>query len=529
MLQEPQGKLTLREAQFYLLPPSTLVWRTLALALPAAALLFWMARYNYLLFHTLVEFFYVTVAFTIFSIGWNARHFISNNSLMVLALGHLAVAPLQTFHLLTYQGLSILPVADANPATQLWIAARYFEALIFLAAALTIPQRKRIPPFLLLGVLLAISALLLALIWPLGLFPDCYHTGNGLTRFKVASEYLICLLFLATMLFFWRRRTHLDRRYLVLILGSIAMSILAELTFSLYHDVFGFTIFLGHFFKLAAVMFLYRALISNALRAPYTILFGDLSRAKEALDRELEQHRQTEVELREANRELDAFVRTVSHDLRSPLTPIIGLAGILQERLGPRLESGDLEALKTIESQGHRMSRILTDLLAFARAGHTPTEDPDIAPLDETLDRVLEDLGSRLIAARMEVRRTPLPELCYPRTFIFQMLSNLVSNALKYAAEPNGIIEIAGDLNSDGHLLLRVADHGPGIPEPERQKVFELFYRRRCHLSQEGSGIGLATVKKIAERLGGRIHVEATPGSGATFIIELPPFASSRR
>jgi len=331
-------------------------------------------------------------------------------------------------------------------------------------------------------------------------------------------------MFAAAMYLFWQRRAHLDRRYLILLLSSIAMSILTELSLTLYHDLYGFTNFLGHFFKLLAVTFLYRALISNALRAPYTVLFGDLSRAKEALDRELEQRRQTELELREANHELDAFVHTVSHDLRSPLTPIIGLAGILQERLAAQIKHEDLEALRTIEGQGQRMSRILSDLLDFARAGHSPLERLDTASLDDTLDRVLEDLGSRIIAARAEIRRTPLPDLHYPRTWIFQVLSNLISNARKYAATPEGIIEISGDLDSDGHLRLRVVDHGPGIPAGEQHQIFELFHRQPCHTRLEGSGIGLATVKKIVERLGGQIRIEATPGGGATFVIELPPF-----
>jgi len=525
-MTEQADNLRLEQARFYTLPPKALILRWAGVVLPVAVLLYQLSDHYFLFYHSLVELFFISVAFTIFSIGWNSRHIVPSNSLTILAVGHLALCAIQLFHLTSYKGLGILAVGDANPATQLWIAARYFEALVFLAAALTLPQRKRIPPYLLLSVALVISALLLTLIWPLKLFPDCFLAESGLTRFKVESEYLICLMFGAAMFLFWRRSPHLDRRYRVLLLSSIAMSILTELAFTLYHDLYGFTNFLGHFFKLLAVTFLYRALISNALRTPYTVLFGDLSRAKEALDRELEQRRRTELELREANRELDAFVHTVSHDLRSPLTPIIGLAGILQERLASRLEREDLEALQAIEGQGQRMSRILSDLLAFARAGHSPLEKLDTASLDDTLDRVLEDLGSRIIAAQVEIRRTPLPNLPYPRTWIFQVLSNLISNALKYAATPEGIIDISGGLDSGGQLRLRVADHGPGIPASERTQIFELFHRQACHAGQEGSGIGLATVKKIIERLDGQVHIEATPGGGATFVIELPPFRS---
>jgi len=522
MAQDPQSSASLNATQFYRLPIATVAWRSLLLVLPVAALLYVISRQYYLFFHGLVEYFFVTVAFTIFSIGWNARHFVTSNSLLVLAVGHLALCPLQVLHVMTYQGHDVLPVSDANPATQLWIAGRYLEAAIFIAAPLMLPQHRRIPPYLLLAIGVGTSTLLLLLIWPLKLFPDCFVPGSGLTAFKVASEYLICLLLGLAMLLFWLRRELLDRRYLVLLLASIGMAISAELAFTLYRDVYGFTNFLGHFFKLSAVVFLYRALISGALRTPYSVLFRDLSQAKEELDRELEQRRETELELREANRELDAFVRTVSHDLRTPLTPVIGLAGYLQERLADNGDPEVLESLHTIENQGQRMARILSDLLAYARAGHGHEVEIERGTPDQILDQVLEDLGSQILAKGVIVQRSPLPAVSYPRTMLFQILSNLVSNALKYAADPQRPIEISGTQLSEHALEIRVTDHGPGIPEQERDKIFEIFYRQRCHEDILGSGIGLATVKKLVERLGGDIRIEATPGAGATFLIALP-------
>ena len=522
-MQIPGSKSAHATAAFYTLPANILVARTLALVALLALLLYPLSRSYFLLYHTLVEFFFITVAFTIFSIGWNARHFVKSNSLMVLAVGHLALCPIQFLHVMTYTGLDVLPVTDANPATQLWIAARYLDALIFLLAALSLPQRKPRPPYLVLAIAMGLSFLLLVTIWPLQLFPDCFHPQTGLTDFKIASEYLVCVLLGVSMLLFWRRRGLLDRRYLMLLFGSLGMAISAELTFTLYQDIYGVTNFLGHFLKLAAVLFLYRALISGALRTPYSVLFKDLSRAKEDLDSELEQRRQTEIELREANRELDAFVRTVSHDLRSPLTPIIGLAGYLQEHLANRDDPATLEALRSIESQGQRMARILTDLLAFARAGHQHHEKTEVAPLDETLDRVLTDLGSQILSKGVKIERSPLPPLVYPRTQTFLIFSNLLSNALKYAGDRQQVIEITGFKNGEGSVEVRVVDHGPGIPEAERSKVFEIFYRQRCHEDVIGSGIGLATVKKLIERLGGSIRISDTPGGGATFSITLPP------
>jgi len=516
------SKSTPGTASFYTVPRSILVLRTLALALPSALLLYLLSRSYFLLYHTLVEFFFITVAFTIFSIGWNARHFVKSNSLMVLVAGHLAICPIQFLHAVTYTGMNVLAVTNANSATQLWIASRYLEAATFLLAALMLPQKKPRSPYLLLTIALGSSALLLSTIWPLELFPDCYLPGTGLTGLKVVSEYVICLLFGVTMLLFWRRRGLLDHRYLILLNGSLGVSILAELSFALYQDVYGFMNFLGHFFTLTAVVLLYRALISGALRTPYAVLFRDLSQAKENLDCELEQRRQTEIELREANRELDAFVRTVSHDLRTPLTPIIGLAGYLQEHLADHHDPATLEALHTIESQGQRMARILTDLLSYARAGHRHDDNLEVALLEETLERVFEDLGSQILAKAIEIKRGPLPALNYPRTLTFQIFSNLLSNAIKYACEHHKLIEIEGRQVDEEKIELRVIDHGPGIPATEHLKVFEIFYRQRCHEDVIGSGIGLATVHKLVERLEGTISIAETPGGGATFTVTLP-------
>ena len=136
----------------------------------------------------------------------------------------------------------------------------------------------------------------------------------------------------------------------------------------------------------------------------------------------------------------------------------------------------------------------------------------------------VEDLGSQIIAKGALIQRTPLPRCPYPRTLLFQILSNLTSNALKYAADAGKPVEISGGETPDGDLELRVVDHGPGIPSAEREKVFEIFYRQRCHEDILGSGIGLATVKKLAERLDGTVRIEATAGGGASFVVTLPPF-----
>ena len=494
-------------------------WLLTLLTLLLAAGLYSLSRHNYLLFHILVEVFFIAVSFTVFSIGWNARKFIRHNSLMLLSVAFFVIGSIELLHTVSYKGMGIFPGISANKATQLWIAGRFFEAITFLASALLLNYDRQISPWKFLGITGASGLLVLSSIWPVNIFPVCYIEGVGLTNFKIVSEHVISVLFGLAILAFWRQREHLDNRLLKLLTAAIAFSILAGLTFTLYTDVYGITNFLGHFFKLLSVVLLYRALVIGTLRSPYAILFRDLSKTMEALDMELVQRRKTEAELLAANRELDAFVRTVSHDLRSPLTPIIGLPELMLEQLKDNDDENIRKSLQDIRDQGLRMARILEDLLVFARAGRL-IEGVSSARIEEVAQNVLEDLGSKIIASGTSIEVQEFPEISFPRTALFQIFSNLISNAVKYAGRDGSPIEIGGRLE-DGNVLLYVKDHGPGIPEDLRERIFEVFYRGKITQDEPGSGIGLATVLKIATCLKGHAWVESTEGGGATFWVRL--------
>ena len=378
-------------------------WLLTLTALLLAAGLYPLSRHNYLFFHTLVEVFFVAVAFTVFSIGWNARKFIRHNTLTLLSIAFVVLGCIELLHLMSYKGMGIFPGINADIATQLWIVARYLEAAAFLAAAIVLNHKKPISHWALLGFSILVSILVLMAIWPFGIFPSCYIEGIGLTSFKILSEQIISILFALAILLFWQKRAYLDRRILKLLTAALAFSILAELVLTLYIDIYGITNFFGHFFKLISVVLIYRALVIGTLRSPYAILFRDLNQAKEALDLELTQRRKIEADLRVANRELDAFVRTVSHDLRSPLTPIIGLPELLLEQLKGQIDETTVKSLQNIRGQGMRMARILEDLLDFARAGHL-IDGITPAKIELVVQNVLEDLGSRIAASGVVIR-----------------------------------------------------------------------------------------------------------------------------
>lgn len=230
--------------------------------------------------------------------------------------------------------------------------------------------------------------------------------------------------------------------------------------------------------------------------------------------------KQAEEYLQEANRELDAFVHTISHDLRTPLTAIFGYAQLVKERYEDRLDEQGLNMLAEIEKSSGRMNNMLVDLLALATVGkiQRPAE-----PLDTNVvaQDTLATLAERISSTGLKVNIVePLPALQLPHTHLVQIFDNLIDNAVRYAGRSGGPIEIGGERKGE-RICLYVRDYGPGIPPKERKRIFDLFYRGSTGKKTDGTGIGLATVQKIARHYGGEAWVEETLGGGSTFWVEI--------
>ena len=237
------------------------------------------------------------------------------------------------------------------------------------------------------------------------------------------------------------------------------------------------------------------------------------------ISRDITAHKQAENALKKDNRQLDAFVRTVAHDLRTPLTPILGHAERLRAKYQGQLDERALESLDDIISSGEEMLLMMKDLLALAVVGHV--ESPAV-PFDatEVAQAVVRNLGKQLSCAEVSVDVGSLPSLRIPKTLLVQIFDNLILNALKYGSKTGDVIEVGGDRNEE-RVSLYVRDHGPGIPPSEREHIFEVFYRGTTEEEKSGTGIGLATVQKIAGLFEGRAWVDETPGGGSTFCIDL--------
>jgi signal transduction histidine kinase len=226
-----------------------------------------------------------------------------------------------------------------------------------------------------------------------------------------------------------------------------------------------------------------------------------------------------EARIMAANRELDAFVYTVSHDLRTPIAAVTGYADLIKENYRTELGADVIELLDTIETQGHKMSVLVEDLLALATAGNLK---PPELPVDSNaeLAYVISQLNGEIASIGATVIAGDLPAVKVPGTLIGQIFQNLIGNALRYAGREGSPIEVGGERLGQ-QVRFYVRDHGRGIPKEERNSIFEVFYRGSAGKDLIGSGVGLATVQKIARLYRGEAWVEETPGGGATFWVEI--------
>jgi len=225
-------------------------------------------------------------------------------------------------------------------------------------------------------------------------------------------------------------------------------------------------------------------------------------------------------ELGYKNKELDTFVYTVSHDLKAPLVTLQGMADLLVESCGKQLDEQGQHYVTRIRANAQQMERLVQDLLALSRIGREGRE-PEAVALDEVTDEILMEWGERIRARGVTVTRHELPTLWGVRTQIEQVVSNLVGNAIKYLGDtPAPVVEIGA--KEGGEMVeCYVKDNGIGIDPAYHEKVFEIFQRLK-ETETEGTGVGLAIVKKIVEGAGGVIWVESAKGQGAAFRFTWP-------
>ena len=224
-----------------------------------------------------------------------------------------------------------------------------------------------------------------------------------------------------------------------------------------------------------------------------------------------------EVEL--ANKELSDFAYVVSHDLKAPLRGVASLAGWLSADYGGKLGAEGKEQLDLMVGRVKRMNALIDGILTYSRAGRSRERRVEM-----DLARLVPNVIDMLAApAHIRVEITaPLPRVIIEPTKAQQVFQNLLSNAIKYMDKPQGLIRVGCEPDGENFWRFSVADNGPGIEGKYFERIFQLFQTLAPRDSVEGTGVGLALVKRIVEMESGRVWLESRPGEGATFYFTLP-------
>jgi len=224
--------------------------------------------------------------------------------------------------------------------------------------------------------------------------------------------------------------------------------------------------------------------------------------------------------LTRSNQELEQFAYVASHDLQEPLRMVASYTELLAQRYAGKLDDKADKYIAYAVDGAKRMQRLITDLLAFSRVGKAEVlvRLIDCKPL---LDEVLQSLGKAIEDSRATVNVGRLPLVSAERTQLAQVFQNLIGNAIKFSGETPPIVDVSATRQGE-NWLFSVTDNGIGIDLQFGERIFTIFQRLHKRGEYDGTGIGLAIVKKIVERHGGTINVKSAPGEGSTFTFSIP-------
>jgi signal transduction histidine kinase len=541
-------------------PPSALLnkyWFAFVILLVLAG--FCLTRiYSYLLFHSLTEIFAVVIGVGIHTVAWNARRYMNNSYFLFIGIAFLFISVLGTLHTLAYKGMGVFLWSDTSDlATQLWIAARYLTCLSFLFAPAFIGRKPRLGP--LFGVYSVIVILLLLSILYWRIFPQCYIEGQGLTPFKVISEYIIIAVFLASAVLVYLHRYEFDKVIYRMLLVALLFMIASELAFTLYKDVYDISNTVGHIFLAIAFFHIYKAVIATGLSRPFDLLFRDLKASEERLqyragelshlnaqlhkevaervraEKELDEHRQyleklvneRTAQLRDSNKRLENEIterKRAEDELRALYSSILqrldeerrNIARELHDQTGQSLtvlnlllakikRSLDEKAVHTI-SDVDESQTVVKELMQQVRALSTTLHPSmlDNIGLVSTLEWYTREFTNRTgitIKLASGGQEGDLPSRL--RISVYRIIQEALTNIARYAETKEAFIRVEF---TDNTLKLHIEDRGKGF-DPST-------------ISLTSSGI--RSMRERVYSLKGNIEVFSSAGAGTRIEVDLP-------
>jgi len=473
------------------------------------------SRYNYLLFHGITEMACASVCAAMFAVAWNTRRFSGNHYLTFLGIAALFVGAVDLLHTLAYKGMGVFAGHGADLPTQLWIVGRGLESVALLLAPALLDRRVRPWPTLLAW--LGVTAALLLVVFPLDLFPTCYvddGPDQGLTTFKVAAEYVICLVLLGSLALLWRARRRFSPRTLELLAAAVGVTIVSELAFTQYVNVYGDFNVAGHLLKAVSFLLMFKAIVEGTLRDPYQELFRDLQDQRQRLA--------------EANRAKDEFLATLSHELRTPLNAIVGWSQLLLH--GGLDEAKARRAYEVIDRSAKAQTALISDVLDVSRiiSGKLRLNQRPVE-IGDTVQAALDTVRPAAEARRIQVVTSEMPRVTVHADpdRLQQVFWNLLSNAVKFTPE-GGTVGVAVRRAGD-RVEVEVRDTGVGLSPEALAHLFERFWQADASTSRRhgGLGLGLAIVRPLVELHGGNVTAASEgEGRGSVFTVSIPAGAA---
>lgn len=377
-------------------------------------------------------------------------------------------------------GLPLLAIVDLMAVVCL--------ALIAFVKPFSIAQRKIL--FIVMLYLLTMT-----LLWYLGLF------GPGLLYLVVITVFVTLILPANAAYWSVAINTAICIAFGLLIYSGIAFNAIVK------------TYTTGSWIAVSSNVVILSAVIAVLLPTLFNGLQNTIDR-KQQLKEQLETKQQA---LEHKNNELEQFAYVASHDLQEPLRSISGLINLVKKH---SRDENDQQLLAHVSTAAERMRSLVTGLLDYARLGRE--KKTVLANCNTIADEVLMDLSALITDTKPMIVKRQLPVLrVYPGE-LKQLLQNLIINAIKFR-KPGVTTEVEiGATEYPAHWLFYVRDNGIGIPDQYKDKIFVIFKRLHTRAEYEGTGIGLAYCRKIAEMHGGTIWVDSKEGQGATFYFTIP-------
>lgn len=479
------------------------------LLLAGIIFLYYISTLEYLVFHAFTEIISVGISLAIFIIMYNAKSIVINNYLRIIGISYLFIAILDILHILSYEGMNIFSPGHYF-ANQVWIATRFFESTVMSCGFYFIGKKnaKPVNEKFLIAIYSAIISIIILTIFYWQVFPECYVAGVGQTKFKIYSEFVISFIFIMNLLFLIRKKEYFTERVFSLLKLSFVFYIATEVAFTIYISNYGFSNLIGHYLKLVAFYFSYRALVETSIKEPYSTIFNELNKKNQYLE--------------ELNKTKDKLFSIIGHDLRSPIAGIGSMLDLISMETGENDYSRVQQYMALMRKSTSTTIDLLDNLLDWSRSQNNSLlikkESFLINQLIEENLNFFSNVSKQknielIFSNECEVDMLVIAD----KIMITTVLRNLINNAIKFTAR-GGKVKVSARQTGD-YVKISVSDTGVGIKDADQSGLFNFNTNKSSYGTEgeKGTGLGLVLCRDFIEKNDGTIWVESVYGKGTTF------------